>query len=62
MFKGEQGVKQMNKDEYREEVLKELRKHNENLERIKESNAAIAISTFCSMTLLFFILIFVIIK
>ena len=52
----------MDKDEYREEVLKELRKHNENLERMKESNAGIAIFTFCSMTLLFFILLFVIAK
>lgn len=52
----------MNKDEYREEVLKELRECNENLEHIKESNAGIAIFTFCSMTLLFFILIFVIVN
>lgn len=35
---------------------------NENLKYIKESNSAIAIFTFCSMTLLFFILIFVIAK
>ena len=52
----------MDKDEYRERVLKELREHNENLEHIKESNSAIAIFTFCSMALLFFILIFVIVK
>lgn len=52
----------MNKDEYREEVLKELREHNENLERIEESNFAIAIFTFCSTMFLFLILLFVIAK
>ena len=55
----------MDKDEYREAVLKELRECNENLERMKESNTTIALFMRCSMALLFFIffiLIFVIIK
>lgn len=52
----------MDKDEYRGEVLKELREHNEKLERIEESNAAIAIFTLCLTVFVFLIMLFVIAK